>query len=473
MARIIDRNSLMSADRQRTSMDPKARSDLRDSILSKGLLHPCVVRVTSNGGFALVAGGRRLSIVDDLAKEGLTFKCDGDVVFPGSVPCIYLTDLTEIGYHEAELEENLIREDLPWQDRVRAIDAIHRMRQESNPAQTPIETGRELAEKGGIVGIGENAQTIQHPREIRRQIVQSQVLAANLHNPVVRNARNANEAFALVIQQREKEHMAELIRRKLVATPSDQIEVRNADAKTELLQLAADTFDLILGDPPYGIGAGSGGFRSRTMHHHNYEDDPQAAKDLCKLILMEGFRICKSRANLFLFCSIDLWFWLREFSKQCGWTPFNTPVIWQKSESEGLAPWGQQGFRRTCDFIFYATKGSRGLIHSPVDVLTFKRVSRSEREYAAEKPEDLLRFLIEASTLPGEYVLDPCCGSGSTLGACRQAPTRRALGIEIDKAAFDLSLVRAHGDRTEAESGHDSSLSRPVPTEPAPSLGDL
>jgi site-specific DNA-methyltransferase (adenine-specific) len=453
--RTTTRDSILVKNRQRSSIDPRKREELRDSILSKALLHPPVLRTSippEPPGYVLVAGETRLAAIDSIAKDGLAFRCDDTVVMPGEVPFVFLTDLTDIGYREAELEENLIRSDLPWQDRCLAIAEIHRMRAEANPDQTPTDTARELAEKGGTVGINEAASVIHHPDVIRTAIIQSKIIAEHISDPQVANARNANEAFAHITRTLENQHVAELTRRRLAAAPTKtDFEIRHGDSRILLPQLESGVFDLILSDPPYGIGAGSSGFRSRTVHHHNYEDTPDSARELCKIILMEGFRVTKPRANIFLFASIDLWFWLREFSKQCGWTPFPTPVIWQKSESEGLAPWGQQGFRRTYDNIFFATKGQRGLIHSPTDILSHKRVGRSDRVYAAEKPEGLLRTLIEASTLPGEYLLDPCAGSGSTIGAARIAPTRRALGIEIDKSAFDLALIRANEDRSAPE----------------------
>lgn len=53
------------------------------------------------------------------------------------------------------------------------------------------------------------------------------------------------------------------------------------------------------------------------------------------------------------------------------------------------------------------------------------------RLHPTQKPIRPLRQLIEAFTAPGELVLDPFCGSGSTLVAA-QACGRRCLGIDLD-----------------------------------------
>jgi site-specific DNA-methyltransferase (adenine-specific) len=142
---------------------------------------------------------------------------------------------------------------------------------------------------------------------------------------------------------------------------------------------------------------------------------------------------------------VDLFPFFKTAAASMGWKPWRTPIVWQKSESEGLAPWGREGFRRTYELIFWATKGQRGLLLSPTDVLTFKRVARAERRYGPEKPVELLERLIECSTMPGDFILDPCAGAGSTLAAARHLK-RKALGIELDPGAFALAVVAATRD---------------------------
>ena len=170
---------------------------------------------------------------------------------------------------------------------------------------------------------------------------------------------------------------------------------------------------------------------------------------------MEGFRVTKPMANLWMFCDIDMFFTLRDMCKRAGWSPFRTPVIWRKSMSEGMAPWQSKGPRRTYELLLYATKGQRGLITSPVDILDFSRVSRSERVHAAEKPVDLLRLLIECSTLPGDFVLDPCCGSGSSLVAARLA-RRAGLGIELDDTFYNTAMSVVHSPEASPENTLDA-----------------
>ena len=53
-------------------------------------------------------------------------------------------------------------------------------------------------------------------------------------------------------------------------------------------------------------------------------------------------------------------------------------------------------------------------------------------ENPAQKPVRLLEQLIQTFTDPGDVVIDPCCGSGSTLRAARNLG-RSAFGFEIDR----------------------------------------
>lgn len=439
---LIDIATIEIRERQRTIVQ-ETINQLEDSIASKGLFHAPVIAVDEQGTF-LVAGEHRLRAILALHEKQRPFSYNGTVVTPGLCPVTNLADLSPADLLEAELEENIIRTEIPWQDKARALAAIHAMRVASNPKQTMSATADELAAKAGKESASGRAKVA---------IRNATILAQNLHRPSVSKARNATEALGILIKEENAKVEAELIARKHKKMEEEgkalpTIRVIHGSLVDEMPLLPDGEIDLVCGDLPYGIDADKGGFRSRTVEHHNYDDSAGNARSLMQTVIVESFRITKPRANLFLFGDIDLFPFFKEMCGRMGWKPFRTPIIWQKSESEGLAPWGKEGFRRTYEMIFFATKGERGLLMSPTDILRENRVSRAARRYGPEKPVGLLKQLIECSTMPGDLVLDPCCGSGSCLAAARQL-NRKAIGIELDEAAYNLSVVAASRDEAE------------------------
>ena len=65
--------------------------------------------------------------------------------------------------------------------------------------------------------------------------------------------------------------------------------------------------------------------------------------------------------------------------------------------------------------------------------------------HLAQKPVKLLRALIELATAPGQIVLDPFCGSGSTLVAAKLSD-RQYLGFEVDPDSVNIANERLQPD---------------------------
>lgn len=453
---IIPLHTVRVGPRQRKKIEKGPLTELRESIRTKGLFHPPVVRIVndpdgdlSKERIELVVGERRYTAIKELADAKVSFFCNNREIQPGYIPVTTLWEaLTPAQIFEAELDENIRRVDIPWHDRTAALAELHELYKRENPTQTHYQTAEKLISDLGAGSA--KATPLSNQNHLTKEVKQAAILAPHMSNPKIQKARNATEAYNLVLRMEESKFRTALARRQLLATPTrPHIELRHGDLLDVLPRLTAGIADLILADPPYGIGASAGGFRSRTIVHHNYVDTVDNARVIAQAILMEGFRVTKPQANLFLFTDIRHWDFLQTIASQAGWMPFPRPIIWGKSDSEGLAPWGSQGFRITTEFILFATKGQKGLLASPTDYLRFDRVP--DKEHAAEKPIPLLKKLIECSTLPGDFVLDPCCGSGTTLLAA-QTLRRVGLGIEKDKDYYELSMARLYaGDEQEIE----------------------
>ena len=75
------------------------------------------------------------------------------------------------------------------------------------------------------------------------------------------------------------------------------------------------------------------------------------------------------------------------------------------------------------------------------DIGIIAPVARERTGYPTQKPEALLTRWIEACTSPGDLVLDPYCGSGTTL-VCAARLGRRGIGIDMGDEAFRVASQR-------------------------------
>jgi len=78
------------------------------------------------------------------------------------------------------------------------------------------------------------------------------------------------------------------------------------------------------------------------------------------------------------------------------------------------------------------------------------RIDRQVRwDVATQKPVDLIRYFIRTYSNPGDLVLDPCMGSGTTAiaAACEG---RRFIGFERDPNIFEVARNRSPGGTKDA-----------------------
>ena len=110
------------------------------------------------------------------------------------------------------------------------------------------------------------------------------------------------------------------------------------------------------------------------------------------------------------------------------WLLFRKPIDGRVQDN--LRKWGTGGFRRVS-----STKPFGDVIESAPT----RAVERKLANHPSLKPQALLRKVVRGVLPLGEgVVLDPFAGSGSTLAAA-EAVGYRSVGIERDKAYFDLA----------------------------------
>lgn len=82
-------------------------------------------------------------------------------------------------------------------------------------------------------------------------------------------------------------------------------------------------------------------------------------------------------------------------------------------------------------------KNIRGTGHMVFNWFTWEKDGKEiPKIHPAQKPVKLLKKLIETFTDEGDVVIDPCCGSGSTLRACKEL-NRECYGFEIDRTFYN------------------------------------
>lgn len=414
---------IVPEDRQRKAFAKVKLDELEESILRRGLLHPLTVQPAPNGQYILRAGERRLRCITHIAEGGMSFFCDGEEIKPGFAPILRTNELDPIALKELEFDENKRRENLSWQEECSALNEIMAMKRALDPDVTRMEVAREIS----------NA-TSEPVATVRENLAHAELVAKHLDNPQVASARNMREAYTIVSRNLQAEFEAAL---NAQAKPTTDHEIYNDDLLRFLPTLQEARYDVLLADPPYGMGADEFGTAGPS---HEYSDTAERGLEIASAILREGFRLCKPEAHCYVFCDIDLFHRLQLIATKVGWTVFRTPLVWDKGGAQGHNPIPAQAIRRSYELILYAYKGDKPALRMITDVIRDIPNTR-DTTHAAEKPAALYQHLLSRSATAGGRVLDPCCGSGPVFEAANNLGLR-VLGIELNKSFFTIASNR-------------------------------
>lgn len=426
----------IAPNRQRRTFTPARLHELRESIETHGLFHPLVVRMEGDS-HVLVAGERRLRAIADLRSLGGVLRHDGQEVPPDEVPIVLLGELDPLQRELAELSENVDREDLPWQERAAALARIAALREEMATAEgVAPPTVKDLAEefftpaRDGFTGNSRAAV-----EATRMQLV----VARHLDKPEVAAAKTVGEAYKVLKEQARRQHHVELAERVGPTLTAAKHTVLNCDSLVWLRGAPAESFDIILTDPPYGMGADEFGDGAGKAHgEHGYEDSEDVFQDCLAVCTAEFIRIAKPQAHLYWFCDLDKFHSSRALFERSGWWVHRTPLVWSKPQATRV-PWPEHGPRRTYELILFAVKGKRTINLLAPDVLTFN--PDKNLGHSAQKPVALFAELLRRSARPGDAVLDPFGGSGTLLPAAHSAKCYATV-LERDPAAYGIALQR-------------------------------
>jgi site-specific DNA-methyltransferase (adenine-specific) len=137
---------------------------------------------------------------------------------------------------------------------------------------------------------------------------------------------------------------------------------------------------------------------------------------------------------MIVFCEFEQQFYLIELAKQYGLTGYINLVFRKNFSAQVLK--ANMKIVGNCEYamVFYRDKLPKFNNHGKMifNCMDWPRESKYEKLHPTQKPVELLERLIEIFTDPGDVVIDPVAGSGSTLIAAINT-NRKAYGFEIKK----------------------------------------
>ncbi len=236
-------------------------------------------------------------------------------------------------------------------------------------------------------------------------------------------AIDVKQATKIVQQNQRKEEV------KSIVDTNPNIVVKHGDAVEQLKTIEANSIDCVVTDSPYGVNYSD----SRETFNTEYKDETQYALKLLDETCNELKRVCKEDAHLYFFSGyINMFEFKTIISKY--FNVHDNPIIWVKN-NHTLCDFTKR-YASKYEIIWFCSNKQR-MLNNPVspDVLT--HAIPLNKQHSAQKPVELLEYLIKNSTVEGEVVLDCFAGSGSTGVACKNT-NRKSVLIELEEENINL-----------------------------------
>jgi len=409
---------------------------LRESMQRVGLIEPIVVEITADGKAALVAGERRLRAAKELGWE--------------TIEATKRSDLDEFQRLEIELEENLHRKDLEWTEEVKAKRELHLLKQALH-GKSKQGARTDLGKKKEGWGLRDTAESLgQSVGPLSQDI---QLAEALLHLPLLAKEKNKNRAFRKLSRLRRRAASI-LLADQLKKERGELDGVYNKDFFVLAKQLADESFDFVVADPPWGIGIDQSEMFTHGDYHKPvvgdrtsdvFTDEEASALEQIERLLVECYRLLRRDRHMVMFCGEQHYSFLLDIARHIGFTPANVPGIWDKKipgrpHNKWLSP--------EHEVFMDLMKGERALTSFHGTMFRHERASGAGRRHPTTKPVELIREIIEVYTLPQEVILDPMMGSGTSVIAAH-ACGREIVACEIREDYYTDALVWIHAAEEE------------------------
>lgn len=391
----IDRVWVNRAERQRKEI--KDVDVLADSIRRLGLIHPPVV----TRDFELKAGERRLEAVRSL---GWT-----------SLPVQFVDELDPTALLLLELEENVKRLDISWQDQCAALEKYHNLRLSQNPAWTIAKTAEAVGESPNSVSVKLNVM-----KEVGR-------------DPDIAKVPNFSQARG--ITQRRTERRAATVINEILDKPTSPVPLFNEPFSQEWIdRYSGPKFNFIHCDFPYGINQhlhnkGGTAHKAEKTYADTFENYEALVALLAKAPVAES-------AHLVFWFSMEHYCWTFDRLTDMGWTVNRFPLVWSKG-STGILPDPNRGPRRVYETALFASKGDRKINQAVLNHIAFWD---GDRIHVSEKPREVLKHFFRMFVDDSTVMIDPTCGSGNAVWVAQKLGASHVIGLEQDKENYDAAV---------------------------------
>jgi site-specific DNA-methyltransferase (adenine-specific) len=385
--------------------------ELSNSIKKLGLIEPIVITY-DEGLPVLIAGARRLLACLQAGIE--------------EVEVTEKQDLDEEIRKEIEIEENIMRKQFTWQEEVRAKAELMRLREAKVPPSLwggQPKIANKVAEE-----LGEAPSSLSQDVQLAKALEEFPELAEE------ENKTTAFKKYKKILQSKALAVISAGL------TGGENLWYYNGDCREELDKIPSKSVSLLLTDPPWGVEV-----FSVQGKEEEFNDSKEDSFLLLKEVLPQLNRVLKDDSHAYFFFGTK--FYTETFNLLS--TIFEVepiPLIWTKNVGMNYFP--QSKFTPNYETIFFCKKGKRELFKPSNAVLEYDVPSK--KIHPTQKPLDLMKHLIEVSTIPGETILDPFAGSG-VVGKAAFATNRKAILVEKSSDLFNAMKVYINQKEVENE----------------------
>lgn len=376
--------------RHRREIDLKHVQELAQSISVVGLLHPIVVRdpypdelaEAGTAPYVLMCGGCRY-----MAHELLDLP---------EIEATHRRDLDPLHAELAELEENLRRRSIVFDDEAFAIERIVALRKLEDPSTNVTKVAKSL---------GVSARHVYDKLEVAKAVHE---------DPSLRETGSASAAKRTHARKKDVAQRLQNVQTQPRAIITERLVC--ADALDFAKTIPDHSVQLVFTDLPYAIDYFEVA-RGSENSAGKFDDDPDLCRAFISKLVPEAARIVKPSGWIVFFMCYEWHGWLQDLLRTAGPKPEMPPWIWARPGAGSFGHWPELHAANRFEMIVVANGGSATLAKKPVENVLLYPAPAAPRRHAHEKPFLLCRELIERCSLVGESVVDFCFGSGAGLAA--------------------------------------------------------